>query len=234
MKAEKGKDRLYTTLGYGSPSGKPMRPNKKFSLDVDNPDDVERLLKCIATGEPLTEMAPESARPKHYQPVFKHPLPVSDHSAIHEANLRRVMCCALPKQAAAAVTMGDAWALEEVFMRGAPISHPDAGGYTPIHMAVQTNNFECVITLIKMGADVNAQTLSGTTPLFLAAAANAVEAYQVIMEAGGVMEVRNADEVPPMEVLEMSPKKQGKNLQDNDMLAYVDDAAGVVGRYTMF
>lgn len=30
-----------------------------------------------------------------------------------------VSCCALDKQAAAAVTCGDAWALEEVYMNGA-------------------------------------------------------------------------------------------------------------------
>ena len=236
-RTEKGKDHLYATTGFGSPSGKPAaRPNKakKSSIDLDNPDDVERLLKAIATGEALTDPAPEAARPQHYQPVFKHPLPVSDHSAPHEANLRRVQCCALAKQAAAAVTLGDAWALEEVFMRGAPISQPDAGGYTPLHAAAQANNFECVITLLRMGSDVNARTLSGTTPLFLAAAADARDCYQVILEAGGVMEVRNADERPPMELLEMSPRKPAKNLQSADLLAYVDSKAGVVGRYTTF
>jgi len=190
---------MYTVHGFGSPSGKPSRPNGKFHLDVDVEEDAERLLKAIARGEALT--SPGKELPVKYQPVFKHPLPISStcileaypcrrdivcisvdrcywclfvlclcqllilkhstraclvyspphdlaslsnllthvipphihpctpihpythttpgHSAKHGANLRRVSCCALEKQAAAAVTCGDAWALEEVYMNGA-------------------------------------------------------------------------------------------------------------------
>jgi len=135
------------------------------------------------------------------------------------------------------VTLGDAWALEEVYMNGAPISIPNSSGYSPIHMAVQQNNFECVMVLIKMGADVNAQTLSGITPLFLAAAANASECYAVIQEQGGVMEVINKDERAPMEILEQNSQGRSggaKTLEGRDLLAYVDQKAGVPGRYTMF
>jgi hypothetical protein len=86
-------DRLFTTRGYGSPSGKPFRKSKKFTIDLDNPDDCELLLKSIASGNPLTEPAPAHKLPKNYAPVFRHPLPISDHSAIHDANLKRGLCC---------------------------------------------------------------------------------------------------------------------------------------------
>jgi len=184
----------------------------------------------------LTDAAPAAQRPKYYQPVFKHPLPISAHSSGHDANLKRVLCCSLEKQAAAAVTLGDAWALEEVFMNGAPVGVPNPSGYSPIHMAVQVNNFECVMVLIKMGADVNAQTLSGITPLFLAAAAEATECYAVIQEAGGVLQVKNKDQVPPMEILEHNTQGRGqaRTLEQRNLLAYVDQQAGVPGRYTTF
>ncbi len=145
-----------------------------------------------------------------------------------------MLCCSLSKQAAAAVTLGDAWALEEVYLKGAPIDIPNPSGYSPLHMAVQVNNFECVMVLIKMGANVNARTLSGITPLFMAAASNATECYAIIKEAGGVLEVKNPDEVPPMDILELELQGKGKTLQERDLLAYIDSQAGVPGRYTMY
>jgi ankyrin repeat protein len=217
----KNDDRLYSTAGFGSPSGRPKAKSKKFEINLDDPDDCERLLKAIASGNSLTEAAPEHKRPgDKYQPVFRHPLPISDHSAFHDANLKRALCCTLEKQAVAAVTMGDAWVLEEVYMRGAPIDHVDTSGYSPIHLAVQVNNFECVMVLIKMGANVNAENLAGVTPLFLAVAASASETAQVLREAGAVMEVKNADEVAPMEILENSPKGKATNLQGNDLMKW--------------
>ena len=93
---------MYTLQGYGSPSGKPHRPSEKFTIDLDNPDDQERLIKAVARGEALTSAAPTKAIPKTFQPLFKHPLPISDHSGYHESNLKRVQCCKLEKQAAAA------------------------------------------------------------------------------------------------------------------------------------
>jgi len=152
---------MYTCHGYGSPSGKPSRPNGKFNLDIDNPDDADRLMKAIARGEALTSPSKDEL-PHKYQPVFKHPLPVSDHSALHGANLRRVTCCALNRQASAAVTCGDAWALEEVYMNGAPIGLKDKSGFTPIHIAVQLDSFECVAVLLRMGADPNVTSKCST------------------------------------------------------------------------
>ncbi len=62
--------------------------NAKFQLDLDNQADVDRLLTCIANGNALTDPAPLENRPKFYDPVFKHPLPISAHSSVHDANLK--------------------------------------------------------------------------------------------------------------------------------------------------
>ena len=221
---------MYTLNGYGSPSGKPSRqPRNKVSksmIDLENPDDVERLIKAINRGEALTSPMPISARPKHFQPLFKHPLPISDHSAYHEANLRRVMCCSLEKQAGAAVILADAWVLEEVFMNGARVDIPDKNGFSPIHMAVKVNSFECVMALINMKANVNAVTLTGVTPLFLAQSLASKEIQQALIDEGGLVAVVNHDEVPPMEFLEVG------QASDQSLLDFIDRDGKVPSRYT--
>lgn len=85
----------------------------------------------------------------------------------HEAVLRRVLSTTLNKQAFSAITLRAAWVLEEVFMRGAPVNISDLNGFTPLHIAVQNNDFECMMVLFNIGVDYNAETLSGVTPLFL-------------------------------------------------------------------
>lgn len=220
---------MYTIRG--SPSGRPPKKTgtEKFTLDIDNEEDQLRLLRAIAKGQPLT--SPGKVKPQRYQPLFKHPLPVSDHSAFHDINLRRATCCALTKQAAAAVTFGDAWVLEEIYMQGAPINEADRNGFTPLHIAVQMNSFECVMALINMGADINAQTLSGVTPLYLAVASNATQAAAVLRENGGVMEVDESELEPPIPALEwnnLPPDKRKCMLDD------MDREMGVLPRHSMW
>jgi len=173
----------------------------KFVLDIDNEEDQLRLLKACAKNEPLT--SPGKVRPQRYQPIFKHPLPVSDHSSFHDANLRRARCCALSGQAAAAVTFCDAWVLEEIFMQGAPIDTQDKNGFTPLHLAVQLNSFESIVVLLNAGANVNATTLSGVTPLYLAVAAGATDAAAVLRENGGLMEVDFSGLGHPIQALDV-------------------------------
>ena len=220
---------MYTLQGYGSPSGKPSRQTKasKSRIDLENPEDVERLIKAINRGEALTSPAP-GARPQHFQPLFKHPLPISDHSAYHEANLRRVTCCRLEKQAGAAVTLADAWVLEEVFMNGAKVDIPDKNGFSPIHIAVKVNSFECVMALINMKVDVNVTTLTGVTPLFLAQSIASEEIQKALIEEGGLVRVVNHDEVPPMEFLEVG------GARDQSLLDFIDRDGNVPPRYSQF
>jgi len=211
----------------GSPSGNPMRKHPKNSLmDMNDEEDQYKLLQAIAQGKALT--SPSRYKPKDFTPLFKHPLPVSDHSSFHEVNLRRATCCILSKQAQAAITLGDAWVLEECFMNGAPINVSDKSGFTPMHLAVQRNSFDCIMVLINCGANVNAVTLSGVTPLFLALAAGSTQAAQIIRENGG-LEHDDIGEAPAVPCLENSPKKQGRSIIDQ-----VDKASKAPSRYTLF
>ncbi len=177
-------------LGYQSPVGRAMRSYPKNpGMDISRQEDQDLLMTKIARGEALT--SPAKDLPERYEPLFEHPLPISDHSTAHESNLRRIQCCPLDRQAMAAVTMGDAWALEAVFMNGAPVENPDPNGFYPIHLAVQLNNVDCIFTLINMKVNVNVTTLTGTTPLFLAIASNASECATLIKEHGGLYEVKS-------------------------------------------
>ena len=186
---------MYALPGYGSPSGKPQRPSEKFEIDLEKKEDQERLIKAVARGEALTSPMKVLHIPKTFQPLFKHPLPISDHSGYHEYNLKRVQCCKLQKQAAAAVTLADAWVLEEVYMNGAPVDIADKNGYSPIHTAVKVNSFECVMALINIGVNINAISLTGVTPLFLARSVSSKEIVQALIENGAVLEVKNHDEI---------------------------------------
>ena len=219
--------RFFTT--QGSPSGRPPKPRqlqKLASFDIDSEADQLRLLKACAKSEPMTAMS--ATRPQRYQPIFKHPLPVSDHSADHDANLRRARCCALPRQVAAAVTFGDAWVLEELFMQGAPIDTKDKNGFTPLHLAVQMNSFESVMVLLICGVDVNATTLSGVTPLYLAVSAGASEAASVLRENGGLMEVDFSGQGHPIQALDVTLPTYNSSLDGFDALL------GMPKRHTLY
>jgi len=213
MKKARG-DAMYSLKG--SPSGRPPKKTgtEKFQLNIDDPEDFNRLLRACAQKKALT--SPGKKKPLRYQPLFKHPLPVSDHSAYHDTNLRRATCCSLDNQIAAAVTFGDAWVLEELFMQGAPVNIADKNGFTPLHLAVQMNSFECVMVLINAGADVNATTLSGVTPLYLAVAAGGNEAAAVLRENGGLMEIDLSGQGAPIKALDVDLPTKKSMLEDFD------------------
>ena len=207
-------DAMYSL--QGSPSGRPPKKTgtEKFQLNIDDPEDFNRLLRACAQKKALT--SPGKKKPLRYQPLFKHPLPVSDHSAYHDTNLRRATCCSLDNQIAAAVTFGDAWVLEELFMQGAPVNIADKNGFTPLHLAVQMNSFECVMVLINAGAEVNATTLSGVTPLYLAVAAGGNEAAAVLRENGGLMEIDLSGQGAPIKALDVELPTKKSMLEDFD------------------
>ena len=76
----------------------------------------------------------------------------------------------------------------------------DKNGYSPIHTAVKVNSFEAA-ALINIG-DVNA-IHHRVTPLFLARSVSSKEIVQALVENGGVIEVKNYDETPPIAFLEV-------------------------------
>mmetsp|Transcript_8875 Transcript_8875/g.13304 ORF Transcript_8875/g.13304 Transcript_8875/m.13304 type:complete len:196 (+) Transcript_8875:93-680(+) len=164
-------------------------------------DDLD-LMKRVFRGEPIKKKTtPKQLRP---QPIFKHPLPVSSRRFGHEKMLRDVSCHAADRQVLSAVTLQNAWVLEEVIMNGAPIDTRDTNGFTPLHIACRNNDFECVMVLINFGADINAVTISGITPLYMAKAAEATQVVNLLMKQNAVLEFGSHRSLPGATVLEVS------------------------------
>eukprot|EP01041_Mallomonas_annulata_P002698 gene2698-5311_t len=143
-----------------------------------------QLLRDVARGDARYDRNEERRQiNKSFIPLYKHPLPLSNHRYKHEANLRRISSCALNKQAKGAVTIGDAWVLEEVYMRGAPVDLQDTNGFTPLHIACQLNNFNAVMVLLNIQVDINVLSTAGYTPLYMAHAAKASQCVTLLQES---------------------------------------------------
>mmetsp|Transcript_741 Transcript_741/g.750 ORF Transcript_741/g.750 Transcript_741/m.750 type:complete len:211 (+) Transcript_741:191-823(+) len=149
-----------------------------------------QLLRDIARGDASSSTSLSKSKvtakpvPPRFIALYKHPLPLSNRRHKHEANLRRVLCCVLERQAISAVSLGDAWVLEEVFIRGAPVELPDENGFTPLHIACQLNDYNAVMVLINIEVNINALTVAGYTPLFLALSSDAKQCVQLLQEVG--------------------------------------------------
>lgn len=168
-------------------------------------DDSRKLLRCIARSEGLNST---QGRTKGYLPLYKHPLPVSETRFIHEDTLRKVLSCKLEFQAMAAISRGDAWTLEEIFMRGGLKTMKGKNGSSPIHLAVQMNSIDAVMVLINIGVDINEVNSMGFTPLFLAKSAGANQIEQLLLENGAklVVDKVEADD-PIVTVLDVHPEQ---------------------------
>ena len=164
-------------------SGK-LPNHKKFLPSPKNLEEELDLYRKISRDEPVTRPADPSLNPKlkGFVPIFKHPLPLSENRPIHERTLRRILSMSIEKQAMAAATLGNAWVLEEVYLRGASVEIKDKSGFRPIHMAVQNNNFESIMVLLNIGIDLNVTTNSGMTPLYLARAVKSRQAEILLTE----------------------------------------------------
>ena len=121
----------------------PMKP-------MQSEEDETLLLKTIARSEGYTSATLASyetsgtggTRKQGYLPLYHHPLPVSPNRFFHEKNLSKVMSCRVEYQGIAAITKGDAWALEEVYMRSDLAVMGRKNGATPLHVAIQMNDIE--------------------------------------------------------------------------------------------
>ena len=164
---------------------KPAREHKFIEYNLDEEVDCTALLKRIVKSDAIVATGTPRLR---YIPIYRHPLPVSKHRHEHDFVLRRVLSSPLDKQVAAAVTIGDPWTLEEVYMRGAPAEVQEANGYTPLHVACEGNKIECVLVLLNIGVDVNVTSLAGITPLYLARAARAKEVEVLLVEKNARLE----------------------------------------------
>jgi len=188
-------------------SGK-QSTGKHMGTPKSRKDEID-LLKKVCRDEPVTLPGDPKSNPglRRFVPVFKHPLPLSVDRPLHEKQLRRVLCMSLHKQAQAAATLGNGWVLEEVYMRGAPVHLADRTGFTPLHMAVNNNNFEAIMVLLNIGkegkVDINAITTSGITPLFLAKSTGAMEAMKLLEEQGARMHAEPKSVAPGHTILDL-------------------------------
>lgn len=171
---------------------------------MDDTTDEYRLLKAVARSDGLNL---REGKTKGYLPLFKHPLPVSEARFIHEDTLRKVLSCKVNFQGMAAITKGDAWVLEEVYMKGGPITLTGKNGSTPIHLAVQMKSIDCIMVLINVGVDLNVVNNMGFTPRFLAHSSGATQIERLLVENGALMVLASHFEEPVQTALDVIPER---------------------------
>lgn len=171
--------------------------------DDEYTDEEMYLMRCVMRGEPMVKKT-AGKTDKKVVPIYKHPLPVSDRRFLHEKMYREVCTHAAEKQAISAVTLQNAWVLEQVLMDGAPIEVKDTNGFCPIHIAARNNDYECVMVLINFGADLNAVTISGVTPLYMAKAAGASQVVELLESQNAILEFGSHRSLPGATVLEVN------------------------------
>eukprot|EP01031_Cornospumella_fuschlensis_P036544 gene36544-44332_t len=174
-------------------------------MDDDYTQEELDLLNSIARSEGLNS---HTRTPKTtYTPLLKHPLPISDRRFEHENVLRRVLSCKPSFQGMAAISQGDAWTLEEVYMRGGPKVLSPKNGNHPIHLAVQVQSVDCVMVLINMKVDINSVNSLGYTPLFLAHAIGCKEIIKLLVNNHAKMYVDVDSHIPcSKSVLDVYPE----------------------------
>ncbi|KAF9791030.1 ankyrin repeat-containing domain protein [Thelephora terrestris] len=76
---------------------------------------------------------------------------------------------------------------------------PDQNTYTPMHAAASYGHIEILEYLISQGGNVNVTDEDGDTPLY---AAENVETAQWLINHGATVDIRNSEEISPIEHLE--------------------------------
>ncbi len=169
----------------------------------DDDEESFNLLRAIARSEGLKN---KNNKIKGYLPLFKHPLPVSDNRHEHESVLKRVLSCKLEYQGIASITLGDAWSLEEVYMRSGRIVLTDRNGSSPLHLAVQMNSIDCIMVLINIGVELSGRNDMGFTPMFIAHSAGFTQLVQLLRENNALMFVEPKHETPSGTILDVYPE----------------------------
>lgn len=212
-------------------SGRSDRKDPKFNFSLNIEGNELKLLRAIAKSEAITA----AGKAVHnYKPILKHPLPTLNLRYEKEYNLQRVLSTKLEKQAMSAVALGDAWVLEEVYMRGAPVSVSDINGFTPIHLAAQTNNYECIMVLLNIGVDVNVNTLSGITPLYLAQATDSSQAISLLKEHGALRLIQPKRFAPGATVLDLTAPGSSTTPEIPTALSKLSKSLCLPGRHLMY
>lgn len=170
-------------------------------------DEDRSLLTSIAKSEGLNV----GTKKVRYTPIYKHPLPLSERKFAIEDNLRKVLSCKIPFQGMAAITRGDPWSLEEVFMRNGHDCLADKDGVSPLLLAIQQNQIECVMVLLNIGVDVNRPNAFGYTPLHVARSNNQQEIIDLLLQHDAQYLAEVTDEAPDSTILEVYPEQNYKS-----------------------
>lgn len=181
-----------------------MSSNVSVQESVQEYDEEFELLRAVARSEGLNN---RNHKIKGYLPLFKHPLPISDARHEHEKILKKVSSCKIEFQGCAAITLGDAWSLEEVYMRNGPVVLHDKNGSSPLHLAVQMNSIDCVMVLINIKVDLSQPNELGFTPLYVAHSAGYTQIVQLLMENKARMFVEPKIEPPVTTILDVHPER---------------------------
>mmetsp|Transcript_12742 Transcript_12742/g.16750 ORF Transcript_12742/g.16750 Transcript_12742/m.16750 type:complete len:215 (-) Transcript_12742:249-893(-) len=156
-----------------------------------------------------------------WQPLYPHPLPVSEEKFLNDRLLRRLSYLKPDQRILMAASEGLHWVVEEFYIRGCPLDVKNDQGYTPLHLAAGFGHTKVVRVLLNMGVDVNAQTLTGYTPLYLAKSGGHEEIAAMISEKGGLHEVKKPHHPSYMSIFDIDLPRpenrvidaQAKNLE---------------------
>jgi ankyrin repeat protein len=84
--------------------------------------------------------------------------------------------------------------VRELVTRGANVNYPDEEiGDRPLHRAAMEGHAETVLTLIELGADVNAADNLGERPLHWAADGGHLETVKLLIEKGAQITAENCE-----------------------------------------
>ncbi len=79
-----------------------------------------------------------------------------------------------------------------------PNSVDPSSGWTALHFAAQSGNFELCDALIKRGADVNALNKRQFSPLHIACLIGKIEIVKKLIESGSLINAKNDSEWTPL------------------------------------
>lgn len=109
-----------------------------------------------------------------------------------------------------------------VSLVGAPVTTTDINGFTPLHLAVQMNNFECIMVLLNIGVDCNASTLSGYTPLYLSIATGSRQAESLLRERGARLHPEHTNQPAGSTILDVPISRVSQPSAVRSLEAYLN------------
>ncbi|XP_053202641.1 ankyrin repeat domain-containing protein 49-like [Panonychus citri] len=84
----------------------------------------------------------------------------------------------------------------------------DSDGYSSLHKAAYSDNYEVVQTLIELGADIEARTIDQWTPLHCASKWGNLRSASILIDAGANINARSSGGVTPLHLAAANKNKQ--------------------------